>query len=129
MTTVLVVDDDADTQDALHMLLEAEGYAVLEAHNGVEALHLLRTTPSPLVVLIDLQMPLLDGERVLWAVAADEQLKMRTRSILMTVHAHSLPLTLVRLLTHLHVPVLAKPFEVELVVALIAAAAHALPAH
>jgi CheY-like chemotaxis protein len=128
MATVLVADDDTDTRDAVRMLLEAEGYVVLEARDGIEALHLLRCTPAPLVVLLDLQMPHLDGERVLWAVAADKRLATRNRYILMTVHAHSLPLTLVRVLAYLHVPVLAKPFEVEPIVALVAATAQALPA-
>jgi CheY-like chemotaxis protein len=57
---VLVVDDDAEARRLLRRMLEYEGYAVVEAETGREALaHLRDTTPS--VVLLDLMMPEMDG--------------------------------------------------------------------
>ena len=57
---VLVVDDDEGLLDTLHDLLEMEGYSVVVAHNGVEALETLETL-RPAVVLLDLRMPRMDG--------------------------------------------------------------------
>ncbi len=74
MTTVLVADDDPDLRETVRDILEAEGYGVLNAQNGIEALDLLHATAPPLVVLLDLQMPKLDGAGVLRVVAANKQL-------------------------------------------------------
>lgn len=59
---VLVVDDNHDIRVALSDILEDEGYSVLHAGNGLEALDRLRNTrPSPCVILLDLMMPKMDG--------------------------------------------------------------------
>ncbi len=64
MTTVLVVDDDHDIQLLLRLELEAEGYIVVTADNGLEALDLVADS-EPDVVLLDIMMPELDGWGVL----------------------------------------------------------------
>ncbi len=128
MTTVLVADDDPDIRDTVCDILEAEGYGVLEAQNGLEALDLLRATSPPLVVLLDLQMPQLDGAEVLRVVAANKTLATRNRYLLMTAHVRSLPLAFAHLLFRLHILVLPKPFDVEQIVTMVADAAHMLPA-
>ena len=128
MTTVLVADDDPVIRHAVRDILEDEGYSVLTAQNGSEALHLLRSTPPPLVVLLDLQMPHLDGAEVLRVVAANKKLATRNHFILMTAHTRSLPLGLANLLFRLHILLLPKPFDVDQVVTLVADAARMLPA-
>ncbi len=62
--SVLVVDDDPDIQLLLRLELEAEGYIVDTAGDGVEALEAIDATP-PEVVLLDVMMPRLDGWGVL----------------------------------------------------------------
>jgi signal transduction histidine kinase/CheY-like chemotaxis protein len=57
---VLVVDDDVAVRQLLRRMLEPEGYTVVEAENGREALDRLREV-SPGVVLLDLMMPEMDG--------------------------------------------------------------------
>jgi CheY-like chemotaxis protein len=57
---VLVVDDDADTRDAIAMLLEAEGIEVVAAE-AAEALAVLRRGFRPDVVVLDLVMPRVSG--------------------------------------------------------------------
>ncbi|HJB99357.1 MAG TPA: response regulator transcription factor [Candidatus Flavonifractor merdavium] len=57
---VLVVDDDAEIVKAIAILLEKEGYRVLKAYNGMEALD-LALEPSLRLILIDVMMPKLDG--------------------------------------------------------------------
>jgi CheY-like chemotaxis protein len=57
---VLVVDDDPDILEALAEILEVEGFDVIRARNGQEALD--RLSPRrPHLVLLDLMMPVMDG--------------------------------------------------------------------
>jgi CheY-like chemotaxis protein len=70
---VLVVDDDAEIRETLSALLEHEGYTVLSAENGKQALeHLHQTTPS--CVLLDLMMPVMSGWEVLEEVQESAEL-------------------------------------------------------
>jgi len=57
---VLVVDDDPDILQTLALCLSTEGYGVLMAANGQEALEVLRRE-KPAVILLDLMMPVMDG--------------------------------------------------------------------
>lgn len=60
--TLLVVDDDLDIRDALQDVFELEGYAVLLAADGLEAMERLRQgEPRPQLILLDLMMPRMDG--------------------------------------------------------------------
>ncbi len=59
---VLVVEDNAEVRQALVALLEAEGYHVAEAVDGVSALRLLRTgAVQPCLIVLDLMMPRMSG--------------------------------------------------------------------
>ena len=57
---VLVVDDDVAFRQLLRRMLESEGYAIVEAENGRQALERLQDL-SPSVILLDLMMPEMDG--------------------------------------------------------------------
>jgi two-component system chemotaxis response regulator CheY len=63
---VLVVEDDPDVREMLATLLSTEGFYVVGAEDGLEALHLLRIVrhrapETPCLVLLDLTMPRLGG--------------------------------------------------------------------
>jgi CheY-like chemotaxis protein len=60
---VLVVDDYADSRGAVHELLEDNGYEVVEASNGQEALNFLVSgaVPNVQLIVLDLQMPIMNG--------------------------------------------------------------------
>ena len=60
---ILIVDDEKELVDSLEMALEAEGFEVLTALEGSQALHLARTWLPDLIVL-DLMMPCMDGYAV-----------------------------------------------------------------
>ena len=60
MYTILICDDEPDIASALRIYLAAEGYAVLSAQNGREALEVLKSHEVHLV-LMDVMMPQLDG--------------------------------------------------------------------
>lgn len=60
MNTILIVDDDAEIRDILHVYLRNEGYHVVEASNGTEALRTLERMEAQLIIL-DVMMPEMDG--------------------------------------------------------------------
>ena len=71
---ILVVDDDADFRFGLRAALEMKGYQVEEAKNGEEALAKLSEKP-PLLTLLDLQMPVMNGREMLQRMRATQELK------------------------------------------------------
>ena len=62
MARILVCDDDREIVEAIEIYLTQEGYEVLKAYDGVEALKVLENEPVDLLV-IDVMMPKLDGIR------------------------------------------------------------------
>jgi CheY-like chemotaxis protein len=60
--TVLVVDDDPGVLEVLELALSAEGYDVVVARNGREALDCADST-LPNLILVDLMMPIMDGRQ------------------------------------------------------------------
>ena len=75
--TILLADDNAPSRELMREILEECGYDVAEAANGREALDLIRRSP-PDIVLLDLQMPVMDGFAVIHAVRSDERLRLLT---------------------------------------------------
>jgi CheY-like chemotaxis protein len=66
----MVVDDFRDMVLATRMFLEAEGYEVVEAYDGVQALELLPETRPDLIIL-DVMMPRMDGWTALTRIQSD----------------------------------------------------------
>ena len=63
--TILVADDEEIVRRAVHSALERQGYRVLLAADGLEAVDLLRMRADVKLVLLDLTMPVLGGEEAL----------------------------------------------------------------
>jgi CheY-like chemotaxis protein len=72
--TVLIVEDDSDVRESVRTVVEEEGYGVVEAADGQQALEYLRAHERPCVVLLDLMMPVMDGWQVLAAMRRDAAL-------------------------------------------------------
>jgi CheY-like chemotaxis protein len=73
----LVVDDDYDIRGMLTQVLELEGYHVVAASNGREALTKLRAGPRPFLILLDLMMPIMNG----WEFRAEQDRDAALRGI------------------------------------------------
>jgi DNA-binding response OmpR family regulator len=58
---ILLVDDDGDERDAIAWFLELEGADVAVAGDGEEALRVLRAEPARCLILLDLNMPGMNG--------------------------------------------------------------------
>lgn len=67
MKTIAIIDDDIYIGDMLSEVLTREGYHVLRAYSGTEALYLLKES-RPDLILLDLMLPGLSGEEVLPAM-------------------------------------------------------------
>jgi CheY-like chemotaxis protein len=68
------VEDDADTREAVAVVLEHEGYHVVSASDGRDALATLRGGFRPCVIVLDLAMPTMDGFAFRRAQLADPEL-------------------------------------------------------
>ncbi len=64
MTKVLLVEDDSNIATIYKIKLDHVGLACLHAANGLEALHSLKNF-TPDIILLDLKMPVMDGETFL----------------------------------------------------------------
>jgi CheY-like chemotaxis protein len=58
---LLVVEDDITARELMSLLLAGEGYRVATAANGADALARLKDSDRPSLILLDLNMPVMDG--------------------------------------------------------------------
>lgn len=106
--TVLVVDDDRGVRRLTARMLRLEGYKVLEAESGAEALRVLESDPGVRLLVTDIVMPEMHGlELADLALAKIPNLRI----VLMTGHAPELTVQLE--LRNPRFPVLLKPFSAE----------------
>ncbi len=123
---VMVVEDDSDTRHVLQLILEDAGFTVTQASDGIAALDLLRSSPVPLVVLLDWWLPKLDGIAVLQAIGNDRAGRSCHAYILMTATSEALAAKLARMPLIVTPSVLAKPFGMKRLLDTVASAARTL---
>jgi CheY-like chemotaxis protein len=99
---VLIVDDDPDLLEVTTFVIEGEGLAVETAKHGEEALAVLRAGRLPMLVLLDLMMPVMNGWEFLDEVSKDPTLR-------------AIPVVVLTAGDHTHVPgamaILIKPMD------------------
>jgi DNA-binding response OmpR family regulator len=69
-TTILVIEDEAEIRRFISMVLEFEGYRVIQAINGEDGLRLVKNKHIALV-LLDLQLPIINGWSILARLQSD----------------------------------------------------------
>lgn len=74
LKTILVIEDDHDTRVSMRQSLEAEGYFVFSAANGKQGWETLQRIKPPCLILLDVVMPLMNGEEFIRAIEADQSL-------------------------------------------------------
>ena len=74
MAKILIVDDERDMVSALSIRLQAMGYEVVTAYDGIEALEKARNE-HPDLMLLDIMLPKLDGYKVCRMLKFDEKFK------------------------------------------------------
>jgi len=117
--TVLVVDDEFGVAEVLDAILTDEGYRVITATNGRQALARI-AEQRPDLVLLDYMMPILDGVAVLRALSADP-----AADGLPVVVMSALPEEAISTETGRYAAFLRKPFQIRTV---LAAISRAMPA-
>jgi two-component system response regulator MprA len=105
--TVLVVDDDPGIRESVTEVLSAEGYRVLEAPDGEEALVRLDGLEGRCVVLLDLAMPRMNGLELLRELSRSGRSE-RFPVVVMSANAHPRELEFPQV-----VALLRKPFELD----------------
>jgi DNA-binding NtrC family response regulator len=111
---VLVVDDDPEIRSILATVMQWDGYEVLTADDGETALEMMRASPDPLVVTLDLRMRQHSGLAVLEAVAADDALAQRHAIVLVTgVRGLALQDRVRVLRDQLGIPLIEKPLDLR----------------
>ncbi len=100
---ILVVDDDAELREVLGEQLEHAGYRVLAAGDGADALACVRRGPAPSLILLDLDMPVMDG----WSLLVERERHPELSAIPVLVLSGQRDVA--DRLAALHVSVLVKP--------------------
>jgi len=72
--TILVVEDQEDNRQILRDLLGNAGFRMIEAHDGAQALTVARSQ-RPDLILMDIQLPLIDGYEATRSIKRDPELK------------------------------------------------------
>lgn len=67
---LLLVEDEEDTANLVKLIMEGQGYQVVRAADGREAQDMLHLMPPPSLVLLDIQLPYVDGVNVLRTIRA-----------------------------------------------------------
>jgi two-component system KDP operon response regulator KdpE len=86
-TRILVVDDQPDVRDLLKTVLSMRGFDVATAEGGPEALELLQLDAMPDLILLDVQMPQMDGWDTLSAIRSNYGYE-GPRVVMCTVKGH-----------------------------------------
>lgn len=112
MNNVLIVDDSDDVRLTLSIILEDAGYDVLEAENGRQAISAVQSS-QPDVILMDIEMPVLNGLVALSVLKADT----KTREVpVVMMSANSQRGTINKALAAGAASYVTKPFHLEEIV-------------
>jgi CheY-like chemotaxis protein len=103
---LLLVEDDLAIRDAIGDFLEEEGFEVLGASNGEQGLKMLEGMPRPVLVLLDLMMPVMNGFEFLREVQARPWLSDLQVLVMSASRSHAFPKANV-------VGLIEKPFAME----------------
>ena len=108
--TILIVEDDANIRELLHLYLEQEGYHIESAQDGAEGLRVFRRV-HPDLVLLDLMMPVMDGTQMV------RELRTFSKTPVIVLTAKGEVLDKVTLLELGADDYITKPFEMREVIA------------
>lgn len=81
--TILVIEDEEDILHSIKEFLQSEGYNVLIATNGLEALNLLNKLSMPNLIILDMKMPIMNG----WIFAKEFHEKFTKRAPIVVLTA------------------------------------------
>ncbi len=119
MAHVLVVDDSPTIRLSIRTWLEQVGHQVSEAADGLIAMQQLRELKGPLVVLLDYQMPGMDGFEVLQTAIAEHRSPPDYGYVIISSLQAGFPPEFVNMLRQLSIQIMPKPFDSTSVLAVV----------
>lgn len=111
MISVLVTDDSQTIRVLLRSWLSEAGYTVEEAADGQQALDKLQATDEQMIVLLDYQMPVMDGFEVMRRASAAGLLPPRYSYVMISAAVDEFPAEFLTLLRQLSIQIMPKPFD------------------
>jgi len=108
---ILVVEDDPALREMLTMVLEEEGYTIIQAANGQEALEQVQFV-TPALILLDLMMPVMDGWQFLEFIR--EKAELQKLPVLLLSANREVALTAEQSQVKAYLP---KPFDLDRLIA------------
>lgn len=125
MTTILLLDDNADIVKLLEMVLNQQGYEVISGRNGHEGLELLQSAvTAPDLIISNFYMPQMDGLNFLEAIRENPRYSGIPFILLTAAPAMQWQLQATRLGANAFLP---KPFKIDLLKKTIRAISEAAP--
>jgi CheY-like chemotaxis protein len=119
MKTILVADDNEANRELVAVILQRQGYQVIEARNGREALALTKER-CPDLVLLDIHMPEMDGYEAVQAIRKAEGSAQGSKELpIVALTASAMAGDAEEALSHGFTAYLAKPYEISAVVSLV----------
>jgi CheY-like chemotaxis protein len=88
---VMIVDDDDEIRDALEDVLGGEGYRVVGARDGRQALDFIQAGSLPSAIVLDLWMPVMDGWQLRKELLSNESLAKIPVIVLTAAHDQRAP--------------------------------------
>jgi len=116
---VLIVDSDETSRAALHADLEARGFAVRKAANGVDAIVTLYFAGERLAVVVDTYLSDMDGEDFLHLVTQDPELAARHGYVFLTESSAQPSAVTADFLTRHGIVALTKPYALDSLIAVL----------
>jgi CheY-like chemotaxis protein len=124
LADILIVDDDANVRSVMREILVDEGHQVTEAPNGRAALEALSNSSTPVVVVLDMRLPDMEGLTVLARIReSGPEAARRHAFILCTAGRLDLIEKALQQLGEMQVSLLAKPFDIDELVKVVESAA------
>lgn len=127
MAQLLIVDDEPSLRTSLRFLFEDEGYEVLEAADGLEGLDKLRSSTGSMVVMLDYLMPGRNGGEIMCDLVADPHLRDGHAFLMLTAQKSYLTVEQQAAMDVLHIPLISKPFDMDVLLDTVAQAAEGIP--
>lgn len=89
MTKILIVDDSATMRAQVKQALDSTGFDLLEAADGQEAFDLLKTDLTVRVVILDVNMPRMNGIELIEALKSEGKIDAGLQVIMLTTEGHA----------------------------------------
>ncbi len=109
---IIIIDDEENIRSAVKLILEDEGFHVIEAEDGVAGLAAIMKSETPSIVLLDILMPRMTGNTVIRELANNPKILQKHAYIVITATLRRIEPDVVKLMKQFNIHAMQKPLEV-----------------